>query len=144
MHSQWQNLRFGKKAEDLAARIYISRGFKILARNFCNKTGKRMGEIDIVAARGREIRFVEVKCRTSDAFGEDLEILTRAKLARFRKISAYYLKMHAACNYFRPHFDFVFVAMPHAALPQGSDGCQPPVDKKLIRVKIYSDVMIDL
>ena len=55
----------GKRGEDLAAAFLAENGYRILARNWrCS-----LGEIDIIAAEGTELVFVEVKSRTSDLFG---------------------------------------------------------------------------
>jgi putative endonuclease len=50
---------FGARAETLAADWLAARGYRILARKFTIPGG----EIDIVAARGEAIAFVEVKAR---------------------------------------------------------------------------------
>jgi putative endonuclease len=54
-------LRTGLSAESRAALLLLAKGFRIAARRF--KTP--LGEIDIVARRGRLLVFVEVKARAS-------------------------------------------------------------------------------
>ena len=39
----------GYKGEKIAERFLKKKGYKILQRNWCNKKGKRIGEIDIIA-----------------------------------------------------------------------------------------------
>lgn len=56
----------GKKGEDLAVELLISKGYKILARNW--RSGHK--EIDIVALDGDILVAVEVKTRKSNTFGE--------------------------------------------------------------------------
>jgi putative endonuclease len=51
--------RFGISAESRASAYLIAKGYRIVARRF--KTP--VGEIDIVARRGRALVFVEVKAR---------------------------------------------------------------------------------
>jgi putative endonuclease len=51
--------RAGLSAESRAAAYLVARGYAILARRFKSP----VGEVDIVASRGRELLFVEVKTR---------------------------------------------------------------------------------
>lgn len=57
-YSAW---RFGLDAENRAKWLLIFTGYRILARNY--KTP--VGEIDIIAKRGRKLCFIEVKGRTA-------------------------------------------------------------------------------
>jgi len=52
-------LRVGLSAESRAAAYLVARGYAILARRFKSP----VGEVDIVARRGAELLFVEVKAR---------------------------------------------------------------------------------
>ncbi|WP_062384934.1 YraN family protein [Demequina iriomotensis] len=73
----------GRYGEELVARTLAEDGWVVLARNWrCAH-----GEVDIVAAEGRELVFVEVKTRRSDAFGWPLAAVTRGKLARLRLLA---------------------------------------------------------
>jgi putative endonuclease len=47
----------GELGEDLAERFLISRGFRIVERNYT----RRFGEIDIIAEKSERIHFFEVK-----------------------------------------------------------------------------------
>lgn len=74
----------GKRGEELATAYLVGAGFSIVERNWrC-----RQGEIDIIARDGDETVFVEVKTRSSVAFGHPLEAITAAKLARLRRLAA--------------------------------------------------------
>ncbi|EWT06093.1 hypothetical protein N864_24115 [Intrasporangium chromatireducens Q5-1] len=73
----------GQYGERLAERYLRDRGLMILDRNWrCVR-----GEIDIVALDEECLVFVEVKTRTTQAFGAPFEAVTRLKLARLRLLS---------------------------------------------------------
>ena len=73
----------GRHGEQLAARHLETAGLEILARNWrC-----RAGELDIVARDGPVLVFVEVKTRSSLAFGVPAEAVDRAKSARIRQLA---------------------------------------------------------
>jgi len=50
----------GNKGEDIACKILIEKGYKILERNY----SKKCGEIDIVAEKDKKTVFIEVKTET--------------------------------------------------------------------------------
>jgi putative endonuclease len=80
----------GRRGEKLAADHLISAGLEIVDRNWrCPQ-----GEIDLVATEGGELVFVEVKTRTSVAFGHPLEAITVRKLARLRRLAAAWCEAH--------------------------------------------------
>ena len=59
--------RYGHVAEAAAALLLMAKGFRLLARRY--KTP--LGEIDLIAKRGKRIVFVEVKARPT--FDEALD-----------------------------------------------------------------------
>ncbi|NLD27439.1 MAG: YraN family protein [Myxococcales bacterium] len=69
------NRVFGNYGEDLAAEFLSSRGFKIIGRNLSYGPG----ELDIVAQKGDELHFIEVKTRFSDDFVSPLDAITDKK-----------------------------------------------------------------
>jgi putative endonuclease len=80
----------GKYGEDLAARHLVGAGFTILARNWrCEG-----GEVDIVARDGDALVIVEVKTRTSTAFGSPAEAVTPRKADKLRELALMWLQEH--------------------------------------------------
>ena len=77
----------GEGAEAAAAAFLEARGLKILARNYRCKAG----EIDIIAQSGVTTVFVEVRSRTSEAFGGAAGSITAAKRVRLLKTARHYL-----------------------------------------------------
>src|SRR5688500_11134798 len=80
----------GILGENLAVAELQRRGYSILAR----RHRSRYGEIDIIAADGLCIVFVEVKLRTTDLFGEAFEAIPRWKQRRIISLALDYLSRH--------------------------------------------------
>lgn len=72
----------GRRAEDMAHRYLQRRGYRILARNW---TGPQLAEVDIVAADGERVVFVEVKSRRADEYGSPDRAVDRIKLVAQRR-----------------------------------------------------------
>lgn len=103
----------GRRGEALAAAFLVECGFDILDRNWrC-----RQGEIDVVAADGGETVFVEVKTRSSLAFGHPLEAITVQKLARLRRLAAAWCEEHPGAHH-RIRIDAVAIVASTGETPQ--------------------------
>ncbi|MFF1633751.1 YraN family protein [Leifsonia sp. NPDC058248] len=73
----------GRRGEDVAARWFERHGYAVIDRNWrC-----RAGELDLVVRREETTVFVEVKTRTSVAYGHPFEAITTAKTARLRRLA---------------------------------------------------------
>jgi putative endonuclease len=87
-----KKLILGQFGEDVVVKFLELRGVRVLERNWRIKEG----EIDIVALYPNgTIAFVEVKTRSSLAFGEPLEAITPAKAARLQRLSLAWRACHA-------------------------------------------------
>ena len=85
--------RFGNRGEDLAAAFFITRDFRVVARNW----SCRMGEIDLIVEHAGVTHFVEVKTRRTMKYGYPEEAITRTKLRHLAKaIEAYLRASHSA------------------------------------------------
>ena len=80
---------FGSLGEELACSYLSANGYKIAEKNY--RVGK-LGEIDIIAAEGEYICFIEVKTRTGNMFGTPSESVGRKKQENIRKLAWIYLK----------------------------------------------------
>lgn len=78
----------GALGEVLAARYLRDKGLDILSANYRS----RFGEIDIVAADGDKIIFVEVKTRTGVPLTEPREAVHAEKQRRLSMAAAQYLR----------------------------------------------------
>lgn len=80
------NLRqdLGRYGENRAANYLQDRGYEIIDRNWRS----REGEVDLVARERDFIVFIEVKTRNGAGFGHPFEAITKAKVARMRRLAA--------------------------------------------------------
>src|SRR3546814_15691787 len=98
MGSRQQAEARGRRAETLCAFWLRIRGWRILAR----RLRTRMGEVDLIARRGKMVAFIEVKARTSAAaldFAIDERRLSRVASAAPPLAAKYplpgdYLRIH--------------------------------------------------
>lgn len=84
----------GDRGEALAASYLEDDGWRIVARNWRPSGVGLRGEIDLVAARPGVLAFVEVKSRSTDAFGGPLVAVTAGKQARIRRLATAFLREH--------------------------------------------------
>ena len=80
----------GRRGELIAARWLWTRGCRVLYRNYRAPQG---GEVDIVCRDGRVLAFVEVKTRTSDAFGRPALAVNDDKQALIRRGAEGWLRL---------------------------------------------------
>jgi len=92
-------------AERRAARWYRLRGWRILGANVW--AGRN--EIDLVARRGRQLRFVEVKEKSGPRFGDPAEMVTIEKQRRVRSAASAWLAAHPELRGLDVAFDVVAV-----------------------------------
>lgn len=79
--------RRGRVAEAMCVWSLRLRGWRILERRLAGKRGTGLGEIDIVAKRGKLIAFIEVKARASQTAAlESVTAPQRARIARAAEI----------------------------------------------------------
>jgi putative endonuclease len=95
--------RSGHSGEILAALRLMLSGYRILARRYRT----RMGEIDLVARRGKWLAFVEVKRRANLAAG--LEAVTPAARMRIRRSAELFLRRHPALSELSLRFDIIVI-----------------------------------
>lgn len=88
MRPRARHLALGAEGEERAARFLVERGYRIVDRNV------RAGgvEIDIVARKGAQLIFAEVKTRSSARFGRPEEAVDPAKQRRLVRAAASWLR----------------------------------------------------
>lgn len=91
------NLAFGNEGEDIACDYLKKKGYRIRERQWRGKTG----EIDIIAEKNGVFIFVEVKRRSSVAFGYPEEAVTAAKKLRLTRTTELYMQMFGQRAFYR-------------------------------------------
>ncbi|MGH8179715.1 MAG: YraN family protein [Steroidobacteraceae bacterium] len=107
--------RMGLCAENAAAAHLQSQGAHILLRNYrC-----RSGELDIVARLGEdELVIVEVRTRSSDAYGGAAASVDAGKRRRLIRAASRMLQQRRDLAKLRVRFDVVVVSEPASDSPQ--------------------------
>jgi putative endonuclease len=78
----------GQRAEQLCAEALERRGYRVRDRNWRT----REGELDIVAENEDTVCFVEVRMRTTDAWGDPSSTVSRVKQQRVIRAALRYLQ----------------------------------------------------
>jgi len=95
----------GAAGEARTATWYRDHGYRVLDRNWrC-----RDGELDLVCVGRGSLVFVEVKTRSSLAFGHPAEAVTPAKQARLRRLAGRWVAAHPGVGPRWWRFDVVAV-----------------------------------
>jgi putative endonuclease len=84
------NTELGREGENVAAEYLAGKGYAILERNF--RRGRT--EIDLVAAKGDLLVFVEVKTRRTAEYGWPEEAVSEQKADNIRSAAESYMELH--------------------------------------------------
>ena len=93
----------GKHGEDLAADYLVAKGHTILVRNYRHEKS----EVDIITLIGSTVVFVEVKTRTSNAFGYPEESVSLRKQKKLKQAMEHYTTQNKITG--EPRFDIVSI-----------------------------------
>ncbi len=105
--------RLGRWGEEQAVRHLRRQGWKILAQNLRTP----VGELDIVARSRRTLVFVEVKTRSTTAFGTPQEAVGPTKQRQILRAAQWFLAGQRDLG-LQPRFDVI------AVLARGTGECQ--------------------
>ncbi len=100
------SLQIGKNGEDIACDFLVKYGYTIMERNMRH----HKAEIDIIARKGDEVIFIEVKNRKNARYGFPEQSVTEEQAERISEAATYYLERLP----FRPQFiRFDIIAITH-------------------------------
>ena len=92
-------------SEDLALEYLASRGLRLVCRNYRT----RRGEIDLVMRDMGSLIFVEVRYRSSTAYGRPEETVGLKKQGRLRLAARHFLAHHPECALDPCRFDILAI-----------------------------------
>ncbi len=103
----------GFRGEALAVKYLKKRGFKVIERNYhCP-----VGEIDLIAREGNTLVFVEIKARSSSAFGLPQDAVDRFKQKKIIQAARDYLAKHHLNEEIPARFDVVAIHLTPSGPP---------------------------
>ncbi|MBU1131776.1 YraN family protein [Patescibacteria group bacterium] len=97
--------KLGAWGEELARKYFEEKGYEFVASNW----QKKSGEIDLICRKENEIVFVEVKTRTTPAFGWGEDAVTKKKKEKISQTMDFFLLENENYNGFFPRFDILVV-----------------------------------
>lgn len=80
-------LAVGVRGERLAETYLAKKGYEVVERNFRTK----LGEVDLIVRDGEILVFVEVKTKSSKAWGSPEEMFGRRKYNQVKRMGILYL-----------------------------------------------------
>jgi putative endonuclease len=84
------NRKKGMKAEDIALKELLAKGYNLLERNW--QSGHK--ELDLVMSDGKELVIVEVKSLTSDRYGDPVDRVTSRKEKNIIEAADEYIRLN--------------------------------------------------
>ncbi len=95
----------GRLGEQLAADWLVERGFTVLERNWRHSRA----EVDIIACRALTLHFIEIKTRSSSAFGLPETAVTTRKIRQLMGAGAAYQEQYPGWK--RVQYDILSVML---------------------------------
>lgn len=93
----------GRLGEQSASKYLAKKKYKVIEKNFTTK----VGEVDLIALYGDLLVFIEVKTRSSTAYGNPAEAVDYNKQRKYVLLAEQYVFMHPEHNKRSIRFDVV-------------------------------------
>lgn len=123
-------LKPGEAGEEWVSYLYRLEGYKILARNYALYGQKKLGELDIICSKGRQLVIVEVKTRTDESFMSIPETVDWRKQSYLRRMAKLFLQQNPCYADYDIQIDIAAVLM-------------DPVDNSIKSVKLIANAIED-
>jgi len=89
-----ERLHFGKEGEKAAVKFLKKRGYRIIEKNYHNKSG----EIDIIGEQDQVLVFIEAKSRADTEYGDPLEAVTPYKQRKIGQVARGFMAQYRIEN----------------------------------------------
>jgi putative endonuclease len=96
----------GAAAEEIAAAYLAAHGADVLERNY----RRRLGELDVIAREGDILLIVEVRTRSTSAYGDAAASVNARKRRRIVRAAQQLLQQHGELGRLAVRFDVVVVS----------------------------------
>jgi putative endonuclease len=120
-----QRKQTGEAAETAALRYLQTQGLQLVARNYRCK----VGEIDLVMLDRSTLALIEVRFRTSAAFGGAAASVTRQKQRRITQAARHLITTQSALRRYPARFDVIAITAgaktPHVEWIQAAFSIEP-------------------
>ena len=103
MNDRTRRYRLGHYAVSISVWHLRLRGYRVLARRYRTP----VGEIDIIARRGKLIAFIEVKARRTKTLA--IESITRKQRHRIRRTAGAFMSAHSILTNCDLRFDIILI-----------------------------------
>jgi putative endonuclease len=99
-----QRRELGRAGEEAAAQYLQQKGYQILKRNWRS----RLGELDIIACKGKELVIVEVRTTSQKHYGFGFQSVDWRKQQKIRRLALQYIQLNGQA-YQALRFDVISV-----------------------------------
>lgn len=96
-------MNLGEWAEHEASQLAVQAGYCIMHANYHS----RYGEIDLIACKGSELIFIEVKARATTRYAQAAETVSIHKQRKMMKTAVIYLQQHPELQSYYCRFDVI-------------------------------------
>ena len=124
-------LKPGQAGEEWVSYLYRLKGYRLIARNYALYGKKKLGEIDIICRRSRNLVIIEVKTRRDENFMKIVEAIDWRKQSFLRRMAKLFLLKNPQFENYNLQIDVAAVLM-------------DPFDNSVKTVKIIENAIEDV
>lgn len=92
-----QHNQVGKIGEEIAKRFLVKQGYEIIEQNYKTK----YAEIDLIAKKGKDLVFIEVRTKIGENFGTPEETINKNKMRKLRGNAIAYVAAKKWVGFYR-------------------------------------------